>query len=201
MLRAMPNYSRTSSIFLLLAFIPILPMPLVAQDTPVGPEGTQVATGETPAASTNSDELRKAAQNPVASLISVPFQNNNNFNIGPYDRTQDVLNIQPVIPIKLSDQWNLITRTILPIVWQPYSSAPTGGEYGLGDLNPSLFLSPGKPGKLIWGIGPALVIPTATNTILGQGKFSIGPGIVLLTQPGHWTLGVLVNNVWSVAGT
>jgi len=196
-----PIYSRVNVFLLFLAFLWLLPMPLIAQEAPVGAEGTQVATGETPAAATNSDELRKAAQNPVASLISVPFQNNNNFNIGPYDRTQDVLNIQPVIPIKLSDQWNLITRTILPIVWQPYSSAPTGGEYGLGDLNPSLFLSPGKPGKLIWGIGPALVIPTATNTILGQGKFSIGPSAVLLTQPGHWTLGVLVNNVWSVAGT
>jgi len=173
---------------------------LFAQDTPVGPEGTQVATDKTPAAATNSDALRKAAQNPVASLISVPFQNNNNFNIGPYERTQDVLNVQPVIPVKLSDKWNLITRTILPIVWQPYPSASTGGEYGLGDLNPSFFLSPGKPGKLIWGAGPVLVIPTATNTILGQGKFSIGPSIVLLTQPGHWTLGVLANNVWSVAG-
>ena len=156
-------------------------VPLFAQDTPVGAEGTQVATDKTPAAATNSDALRKAAQNPVASLISVPFQNNNNFNIGPYERTQDVLNIQPVIPIKLSDKWNLITRTILPIIWQPYPSAPTGGEYGLGDLNPSFFLSPGKPGKLIWGVGPALVIPTATNTVLGQGKFSMGPSIVLLT--------------------
>ena len=175
-------------------------VPLFAQDVLVGPEGTQVATDKTPAAATNSDALRKAAQNPVASLISVPFQNNNNFNIGPHERTQDVLNIQPVIPIKLSNKWNLITRTILPIVWQPYPSASTGGEYGLGDLNPSFFLSPGKPGKLIWGVGPALVIPTATNTILGQGKFSIGPSIVLLTQPGHWTLGVLANNVWSVAG-
>jgi hypothetical protein len=105
-----------------------------------------------------------------------------------------------VIPFKLSDNWNLITRTIQPIVWQPYPSSPSGGEYGLGDMNPSFFLSPGKPGKVIWGIGPTFVIPTATNTILGQGKFSIGPTIVLLTQPGHWTLGVLTNNVWSVAG-
>jgi hypothetical protein len=102
----------------------------------------------------------------VASLISVPFQNNNNFNIGLYNRTQDVLNIQPVIPVKLNDKWNLITRTIHPIVWQPYPSMPTGGEYGLGDMNPSFFLSPGKPGKLM--VGPTFVITSATNSILGQ---------------------------------
>jgi hypothetical protein len=197
---AMQICPRSSSMLFVLAFFLIVAVPLVAQDTPVGPEGTQVATDKTPAAATNSDALRKAAQNPVASLISVPFQNNNNFNIGPHERTHDVLNIQPVVPFKLTDEWNLITRTILPIVWQPYTSAPTGGEYGLGDLNPSFFLSPGKPGKLIWGAGPALVIPTATNTILGQGKFSMGPSVVLLSQPGHWTLGVLANNVWSVAG-
>jgi hypothetical protein len=145
--------------------------------------------------------LQKAVQNPVASLISVPLQNNTNFGIGPYDRTQDVLNIQPVIPVSLTKNWNLITRIIQPIVWQPYPNQTTGGEYGLGDMNPSFFLSPAKPGKLIWGVGPALVIPTATNDILGQGKLSLGPSIVLLTQPPHWTLGVLVNNVWSVAGS
>ena len=124
-------------------------------------------------------------QNPVASLISVPLQNNTNFAYGPYNRTQDVLNIQPVIPIKLSDNWNLITRIIQPIVWQPYPKQNTGGEYGLGDMNPTFFLSPGKPGKLIWGVGPALVIPTATSTILGQGKLSLGPSVVLLAQPPH----------------
>jgi hypothetical protein len=135
------------------------------------------------------------------SLISVPVQNNNNFNIGPYSRIQDVLNLQPVVPLKLNEKWNLITRTIVPIIGQPYPSQSTGGVYGLGDINPSLFFSPGRPGKIIWGVGPAIVLPTATNSILGQGKLSIGPGIVALTQPGHWTLGVLTNNVWSVAGS
>ena len=145
--------------------------------------------------------MQKATQNPVANLISVPVQNNSNFGIGPYDRTQDVLNIQPVIPVKLNEKWNLITRIIQPIVWQPYPSANTGGEYGLGDMNPTFFLSPGNPGKVIWGAGPAFVIPTATNDILGQGKFSIGPSFVALAQPGHWTVGALVNNVFSVAGS
>ncbi len=149
----------------------------------------------------NGDALRKAAQNPVANLISVPVQNNNNFGIGPYDRVQDILNLQPVIPVKLSPNWNLITRTIQPIVWQPYTNQTTGGEFGLGDMNPSFFFSPSKPGKFIWGVGPALVLPTATNDILGQGKLSIGPTFVLLKQPKNWTLGVLTNNVWSVAGS
>jgi hypothetical protein len=101
----------------------------------------------------SAESLQKATQNPVASLISVPVQNNSNFNVGPYNRTQDVLNIQPVIPIKLNDQWNLITRIIQPIVWQPYPSQDSGGEYGLGDMSPSFFLSPGRPAQLIWGSG------------------------------------------------
>jgi hypothetical protein len=151
--------------------------------------------------SNTTESLQKATQNPVANLISVPLQNNTNFGFGPYNRAQDVLNIQPVIPTKLNERWNLISRIIQPIVWQPYPAATTGGEYGLGDMNPTFFVSPGKPGKLIWGVGPAFVVPTATNQLLGQGKFSIGPSAVVLAQPEHWTLGVLVNNVWSVAGS
>lgn len=146
-------------------------------------------------------ELQKAVQNPVANLISVPIQNNSNFSVGPYDRTQDVLNIQPVIPVKLNENWMVITRVIQPIVWQPYPASTQSGAYGLGDMNPTFFLSPIRPGKLIWGVGPAMVLPTATTDILGQGKFSLGPSVVALAQPGHWTLGALVNNVWSVAGS
>jgi hypothetical protein len=174
---------------------------LAAQDTPIGTPGTQVATEETPAAAANTDALRKAAQNPIASLISVPVQNNNSFNIGPDNRTQDVLNIQPVIPARVSANWNLITRIITPIIYQPTVSQPVNqGAYGFGDLNPSFFLSPAKPGKLIWGVGTAIVLPTATNPVLGQGKWSMGPSVVLLAQPAKWTLGLLVNNVWSFAG-
>ena len=168
---------------------------LTAQEKPAASTSAAPDTGASAASS-----LEKAVQNPVASLISVPIQNNTNFSVGPYDRNQDVLNIQPVIPANLSQNWMLISRIIQPIVWQPYASQPTGGEYGLGDMNPTFFLSPRKPGKVIWGVGPAFVIPTATNEILGQGKFSIGPSVVALTQPGHWTIGALANNVWSVAG-
>jgi len=184
---------------MVLLFLSILP--LLAQDTPIGTPGTQVATEETPAAATNSDALRKAAQNPVASLISVPVQNNDSFGVGPDDRTQNVLNIQPVIPLRVSENWNLITRIITPIIYQPTVSQPINqGASGFGDLNPSFFLSPAKPGKLIWGAGPTIVLPTATNPVLGQGKWSLGPSFVALAQPGKWTLGGLVNNVWSYAG-
>jgi hypothetical protein len=153
------------------------------------------------AAGASTQDLQKATQNPVASLITVPIQNNSNFGIDPFGRIQDVLNIQPVIPARISENWMLITRIIQPIVWQPYANQTTGGEFGFGDMNPTFFLSPAKPGKIIWGFGPAFLIPTATNTILGQGKFGIGPSAVALIQPGHWTIGALVNNVWSVAGS
>jgi hypothetical protein len=161
---------------------------------------------EDPEANTSSgtEALQKATQNPVASLISVPVQNNSNFGVNPGYRTQDVLNIQPVIPLSLSSNWNLIIRWIAPIVYQPLPnqpSTPETGASGLGDMLPSFFVSPKRPGKLIWGIGPVFQLPTATSPFLGQGKLGLGPSAVALTQPGHWTLGLLVNNVWSVAGS
>jgi hypothetical protein len=162
------------------------------------PEEPEANTGA------STEALQKATQNPVASLISVPIQNNNNFGMNPGYRTQDVLNIQPVIPIGISKDWNLLVRWIMPIVWQPLPnqpSTPETGVYGLGDMVPTFFISPKNPGRLIWGAGPVFQLPTATSTYLGQGKLGIGPSIVVLMQPGHWTLGVLVNNVWSVAGS
>ena len=176
----------------------------VAQDTPVGPVGTQLATEETPVAAANADELRKEAQNPIASLISVPVQNNNNLGINPGNRAQDVLNIQPVIPLKVNDNWNLIIRWITPIIYQPLpapSPLPQVGVSGLGDMQPTFLLSPSKPSKLIWGVGPIIQMPTATSQYLGQGKLALGPNIVALMMPGHFVLGVFVNNIWSVAGS
>jgi hypothetical protein len=171
-----------------------------AQDTPVDSAANAPASAAQPAAD-NTAALAKAIQNPVASLISVPLQNNSNFGIGPYNRTGDIFNIQPVIPMKLSEKVMLITRIIQPLVWQPYPSQPTGGQAGIGDMNPTFFLSPANAGKLIYGAGPAFILPTATSTQTGQGKFSIGPSVVALMQPGHWTVGVLINNVFSVAGS
>jgi len=145
-------------------------------------------------------ELAQAAQNPVGDLISLPFQNNTNFGFGPYDRTQNVLNIQPVVPISLGSKWNLITRTIFPVITQPDFFSESGSTTGLGDTNFTGFLSPAQPGKFIWGIGPAIIIPTATDESLGSGKWSAGPSVVGLTIQGPWVAGLLVSNVWSFAG-
>jgi hypothetical protein len=198
---------RANQFLLPLAAFLLLSVPLFTQDTPIGTPGTQVATEETPAAATNTDALRNAAQNPVASLISVPIQENFNFGIGPANRTQNVLNIQPVIPVNLSENWNVVVRWITPIIFQPIPVAQppgplvqTTGVYGLGDMNPTFFLVP-KKSKIIWGVGPTVVLPTATNTtFLGQGKLSMGPAVVVLVQPKPWTIGFLANNIWSVAG-
>jgi len=176
---------------------------MLAQQTTASNGGTKTSTpgDDRDTGPHSADELRKATQNPVADLISVLFQNNTAFDIGPYSRIQDALEIEPVIPVHITKKWMIINRIIMPLVWQPYPNLPTGGEYGFGDLNPTFFLSPRKPKKIIWGVGPTFVAPTATDTILGQGKFSMGPSLVALAQPHHWTLGVLTNNVWSVAGT
>src|ERR1700733_10979187 len=119
---------------------------LSAQDAIVSFALEESQAAAAPAATANDTAaLAKATQNPVASLISVPLQNNSNFGIGPYNRTGDIFNIQPVIPMKLSDNLMLITRIIQPLVWQPYPSQPTGGQAGIGDMNPTFFLSPAKP--------------------------------------------------------
>jgi len=146
------------------------------------------------------EALAQAVQNPVADLISLPLQNNTNFGFGPHDRTQNVLNIQPVIPISLGSDWNLITRTIMPVITQPDFFSENGSTTGLGDINLSTFFSPAKPAKFIWGVGPAIILPTATDQSLGSGKWSAGPSAVGLTIQGPWVAGLLVSQVWSFAG-
>ncbi len=163
-------------------------------------QGQSSAANGAVAQGASTEELQKAVQNPVANLISVPFQNNIDFGIGPYDRTRNTLNIQPVVPIKLSEGVMLINRTIFPVIIQPDINTSSGGVFGLGDINPTFFFSPARPGKLIWGIGPAFVLPTATDRALGAGKWSAGPSVVALAQPGKWTVGALASNVWSFAG-
>jgi hypothetical protein len=150
---------------------------------------------EPPAEGNLADKI----QNPIASMISVPFQNNTDFGIGPDDRTRNTLNIQPVIPISLNENLNLITRTIIPIMSQPVG--PSESEFGLGDISLSLFLTPAKPGKLIYGGGVALGLPTATDQYLGSKKWTAGPSVILLVQPKGWTVGTLIQNSWSYAGS
>jgi hypothetical protein len=181
----MPHYAAYGRLVKLMLPIVLLIIPVTAQGQPDAEE---------------TEKLQKATQNPVASLISVPVQNNSNFNVGPANRTQDVLNIQPVIPMRISDDWNLILRWITPVIWQPFPAHKDLGVYGFGDMQPTFFFSPAKPGALIWGAGPIFQLPTATNYFTGQGKFGMGPSVVLLTQPGRWTIGALLNNVWSIGG-
>jgi opacity protein-like surface antigen len=145
------------------------------------------------------EDLAKKSQNPIADLVSVPFQSNTNFNAGPFNRTQEVLNIQPVVPLHINDDWNMISRTIIPVLSQP-SPIFDGSTNGIGDITQSLFLSPVHSGALIWGAGPVFTVPSATAPILGTGHALLGPTAVFLTTPGHWVIGVLLNNQWSVDG-
>jgi len=146
----------------------------------------------------DTESLAKASQNPVASLISVPFQDNMGFGYGSRKDIQNVLNVQPVIPIGLSPEWNLITRTIIPLISQP---GLTGYTFGIGSINFTAFLSPADPGALTWGIGPVITFPSATAPEVGsQSTWGLGPSLVFLATPGHWVIGVLANNVWSIAG-
>jgi hypothetical protein len=149
----------------------------------------------------NEEELAKEAQNPVANVYSFPFQDNVGLGYGPNNAVQNVLNFQPVIPIHLGPV-NLITRTIIPIVTQPSLDASvTGSTSGLGDISFTAFVSPNEPGDMIWGIGPVASFPSAASPLLGsQTTWGLGPSAVLLSMPGHWVVGVLVNNIWSVAG-
>ena len=143
-------------------------------------------------------ELARAAQNPVASMISLPFQNNTDFNFGPDDETLNVLNIQPVLPFEFNDDWNLITRTIIPVVSQPGLRPGQDRSTGIGDTLFTAFMSPKNSGKWIWGAGPAILLPTNTNDRLGGDEWGAGPSFVALTMPGNWVIGSLVSNVWDI---
>ncbi len=149
----------------------------------------------------SAEELAKLAQNPVANLVSIPLQNNTNFNVGPEGKTQNILNIQPVIPFTLNQDWNVITRTIAPLIWQPPLSAGGDSTFGLGDIQFSAFLSPSDASSgLIWGAGAIAQLPTHTKSALGNDNWGLGPTAVVLKldKGSPWVYGVLVNNVWSL---
>jgi hypothetical protein len=148
----------------------------------------------------SAEELAKLAQNPVGNLISVPFQNNTNLNFGPEKETQNILNIQPVIPISVTKDWNVITRTILPVIHMPRLGPGVGSQDGIGDTEFEAFLSPANPGHLIWGVGPVIQIPTHNNKELGNDNWGAGPTLVILhlDHGDPWVYGVLANNIWSL---
>lgn len=141
-------------------------------------------------------KLAKATQNPLAAMYSLPFQNNTTFNMDPHGRNLNVLNIQPVIPITLSENLNLINRIITPVITQP-SPILDESSTGLGDTNYSAWISPSKDSKIIWGAGTAMQLPTSTSRDYGSGEFGIGPSLVVLTTINQWVAGIVTNNVWT----
>ena len=167
------------------------------------PVAAQAQEAPPPAPAGGDDDLAMKLANPIASLISVPFQANWDFGLGPDGKGHKfLLNVQPVIPVSLNNDWNIISRTILPVIDQQGVTGVGQGQSGLGDVVQSLFFSPKKPTSsgIIWGVGPVFLVPTATDQALGTGKFGMGPTGVALKQMGPITVGVLANHIWSVAG-
>jgi len=173
----------------------------------LAPEATSQAAGNTPAPTpdaqddkTQSQEIAKQLVNPVSSIRSFPFVNNVDFRLGTKQHGfRYTMNFQPLLPFKMNDHWNLISRTIAPFVHQS-DVIGNSSQTGLGDFLQSFFFSPRRTKPFMWGAGPALLIPTATSTFLGTGKLSIGPTLVILRQQGGWTYGALTYHVWSIAG-
>lgn len=142
-------------------------------------------------------ELAKTVQNPLSAIISLPFQNNIDFGVGPYDRTRNTLNIQPVVPIALG-QMTLINRIILPVVYGPDPTASKGGAFGLGDLSYSAFLAPPPTGRFVLGFGGSIVFPTRTDPLLGPGEWQAGPSVIIVYTGARLVFGGLLSNYWSL---
>jgi hypothetical protein len=163
--------------------------------------GSAKAQETAPAAGGGAEALARAAQNPIAAMNSVPLQNSTNFNYGSSGNTQNILNIQPVVPLTLNADWNLITRTIIPVIAQPGLSSGEGTTFGLGAMQLSAFLSPSQAqGGIIWGAGAVVQAPTISDQALGSNIWGAGPTAVALTMQGAWVAGALVNNIWSFGG-
>lgn len=169
--------------------------------SPQGPPPNEISA---PSGSDDSTSaVAEQLQNPVAALISVPLQNNYDIGLGPnHGGEKYTLNIQPVIPIALNKDWLMISRTILPVIYQQNLNGSPGGRYGFGDTTQSLFFSPTapQPGGIIWGAGPAFLIPTGTAGVFGSEQVGAGPTLVVLRQDHGWTYGVLTNHIWGFAG-
>jgi hypothetical protein len=153
-----------------------------------------------PEGAAGASDLAKKLANPVASLISFPIQPNFDFGMGTGSGWRMTTNVQPVIPIALNKDWNLISRTILPIIHQGNVTGPNTSQNGIGDVVQSLFFSPNKTEPLIWGVGPVVLLPTATNGALGARQLGLGVTVVALKQRSGWTVGALWNHIWRVAG-
>jgi hypothetical protein len=179
-----------------LAILFVLPHAAGAQTTAGQPPPAQAA-----AAAPSASDLAKQTQNPIASLISFPLQTNWDMGVGDREATSTLLNIQPVMPFAISKSTNVIIRAIVPLTSQPSSGTDGGRISGLGDIVLSTFFSSAKAGRVIWGAGPVLLLPTATNGALGTEKFGTGPSAVVVTQPEKFTVGLLFNHYWSMSGS
>ncbi len=187
-------------VLLVIAAMVVLPLSALAAEH----GGEYLGDGHVDPGEADAAELARAVQNPVADLISLPFQNNTNFEFGPKEKALNRLNIQPVIPFSVSDDWQVITRTIVPLVSQPQLVPGQDRTSGLGDTTFTAFLSPKAPafgGRLIWGTGPVALIPTAGPDRLGSDKWGLGPSLVALTMQGPWVVGSLFSQVWSTGGS
>ena len=172
--------------------------------------GTAFGQEDAPAGGgSDQADLAAAAQNPVAAMLSLPLQNNTFFRTGPDNDTANVLNIQPVIPFSLGSDWNVVTRTIIPVIYLPSvtdslpevpSADTSGDDFGLGDINFSAYFSPVSKGIFTWGVGPSITLRTATSDRLGSQKWSAGPAAVALVISKPWVAGTLVRQLWSFAG-
>jgi len=162
---------------------------------------TTFAIQATAATEAETHALAKASQNPVASLISVPFENNFNGDYGSDNSKQNVLNVKPVIPVQIGENWNLINRTIIPFISQPGTPGGPNRQNGLGDTTYQAFISPSKPGNWIWGLGPQVQVPTHTDEVLGNEHWGAGLAGVVLTMPGKWVVGGLVTHMVDVASS
>jgi len=170
------------------------------QDAPAADQDKAEAAEE--GGGDSATAIAKKLQNPVGDLINVPFQNNTNFGFGPHHGTQDDLNIQPVIPIHITSDWNIITRTILPLVWNPDLSPLRSVPFGTGPTDFSAFLSPHSPTNgWLWGLGPIVQLPTISGPALGSNVWGGGPTAAIVYSGGPWVVGALANNVWSFGGT
>lgn len=163
---------------------------------------TMLAAAGTPAFADDAAELAKKLSNPVASLISVPFQFNYDEGFGPSDAGRFVLNVQPVVPLSLNNDWNLIIRTIVPFIDMGSPAPGVGDASGMGDIVQSFFFSPKAPtsGGWIWAVGPVFLWPTATDNMLGGEQWGAGPTVLALKQTNGYTYGALANHIWSYAG-
>ncbi|WP_426425573.1 hypothetical protein [Bradyrhizobium genosp. A] len=162
-----------------------------ANDEPVAPVRTPAAA--------KPEADAQAAQNPISNMISIPFQNNTYFDAGPYRRAQNVMLVEPVVPVHLNADWNLVTRWITPVIYQPRLAPFQGAEFGVGNVQPQFYFVPAHTGSTVIGFGPQFQLPTATDNLLGVNKWGAGPALAALTIQGPWVVGVLANNMW--AGT